>query len=119
MRRKIGSYGPYIAHSLYAAIIAAGLSTPAHAAPCHDKPMLEAFLKHEHAMRLHSWGLDDKGAMMELWLAPSGLFAVVTTTPAKCSTVAIPADLHGRLWTPPSPNRAIPPDAQMNNGQGL
>jgi hypothetical protein len=108
-----------IARWLCGAVIAAGLSSAAHASPCHDKRMLEAFLKQEHGLSLHSWGLNNAGAMVELWLAPNGLFAVVTTTPAKCSTVEIPADLHGRLWTPPSPNRAIPPADQMNNGQGL
>jgi hypothetical protein len=81
--------------------------------------MLEAFLKQEHDMRLHSWGLSVSGNMVELWLAPNGLFAVVTTTPAKCSTVEIPADLRGRLWTPPSPNKAIPEAGRMNSGQGL
>jgi hypothetical protein len=108
-----------IARGLCGAIIALGLSSQAEASPCVDKPMLEAFLKQEHGLRLHSWGLNGDGAMMELWLAPSGLFAIVTTTPAKCSTVKIPADLHGRLWTPPSPNKAIPPEDRMNKGQGL
>jgi hypothetical protein len=104
---------------LYFGAIAAGLSSPAHASPCYEKPMLEAFLKQEHGLRLHSWGLNKSGEMLELWLAPSGLFAVVTTTPAKCSTVELPHDLRGRLWVPPSPNKAIPEDSRMNNGQGL
>lgn len=107
-----------IARALCGAIIAAALSSPAYA-DCLPKRMLEAFLKQDHGMNLHSWGLSASGDMLELWLAPSGLFAVVTTTPAKCSTVEIPADLRGRLWTPPSPNKAIPEDRTMNNGQGL
>ena len=94
-------------------------ASSAAAATCYDKPMLEAFLKYEHGLKLHAWGLSKSGDMMELWLAPNGLFAVVTTNPAQCSTVEIPADLHGRLWAPPSPNKAIKPDARMNNGQGL
>lgn len=106
-----------IARALYGAIIAAALSSPAYA-ECLPKRMLEAFLKENHGLKLHSWGLNTKGAMVELWLAPDGLFAVVTTTPAKCTTVEIPADLRGRLWTPPSPNKAIPEDRTMNNGQG-
>lgn len=101
-----------------AILCAALVASPAYA-ECLPKPMLEAFLKQEHDMRLHSWGLSVSGNMMELWLAPDGLFAVVTTTPAKCSTVEIPADLRGRLWTPPSPNKAIPEDGRMSNGQGL
>jgi hypothetical protein len=101
------------------AAVCISLASAAHAAPCHEKPMLEAFLKQEHDMRLHSWGLNSAGNMIELWLAPGGLFALVTTTPAKCSTVEIPADLYGRLWTPPVPNKAIPEEQRMNNGQGL
>ena len=96
-----------------------GLASATNASQCHDKSMLEAFLKQEHGMSLHSWVLNGKGDMLELWLAPNGLFALVTTTPAKCSAVEIPADLHGRLWTPPSPNKAIPEDSRMNNGQGI
>lgn len=95
------------------------LATAAPASQCLPKQMLEAFLKQNHDMRLHSWGLNSTGAMIELWLAPSGLFALVTTTPNKCTTVEIPTDLRGRLWTPPSPNKAIPEDQRMNNGQGL
>ena len=95
------------------------LATTAHAAPCYNKPHLEAFLKQEHGLTLHSWGVNSAGNMIELWLSPNGLFALVTTTPAKCSTVEIPADLHGRLWTPPSPNRAIPEADRMNKGDKL
>lgn len=104
------------------ATLAAALSlcaTVSSASPCLHKPYLEAFLKQEHDMRLHSWGINGAGHMVELWLAPDGLFALVTTTAGKCSTVEIPADLRGRLWTPPSPNRAIPEADRMNNGQGL
>jgi hypothetical protein len=91
----------------------------ASSSPCYHKPHLEAFLKQEHDMSLHSWGVNGAGNMIELWLAPDGLFALVTTTPAKCSTVEIPADLRGRLWTPPSPNKAIPEAGQMNRGDKL
>jgi hypothetical protein len=111
-----------IARKLCATFIAAvciNLKTAAHAAPCYDKAHLEAFLKQEHELKLHSWGVNGAGNMVELWLAPNGLFALVTTTPAKCSTVEIPADLHGRLWTPPSPNRAIPEADRMNKGDKL
>ncbi len=95
------------------------LATAAHASQCYNKPHLEAFLKQEHGLTLHSWGINGAGNMIELWLAPSGLFAVITTTPRKCSTVEIPADLHGRLWIPPSPNKAIPEAGVMDRGQGL
>lgn len=94
-------------------------ASTSHANPCHYKPMLEAFLKQEHSMRLHSWGINGAGSMIELWLAADGLFAVVTTTPRKCSTVEIPADLHGRLWAAPSPNRAIPEANVMDRGRGF
>jgi hypothetical protein len=118
MCRKIGSYGPYIAHGLCTAIIAAGLSSPAQAASCYDKGILEGFLR-DQGLRLHSWGLSAEDALMDLWLAPNGLFAVVTTTPEKCTTIQIPADMYGRLWTPPSPNKAVPEGLRMNNGEGL
>jgi hypothetical protein len=94
-------------------------ATASTAAPCHDKAMLEAFLKHDHGLRLHSRGLSDAGNMLELWTGPVGHWAVVTTTPVGCASVDMPHKLRGRLWTPPSPNHAIPPDARMNEGQGL
>jgi hypothetical protein len=101
------------------AFILALIVAPAKADTCHDKAMLEAFLKHELGLRLYGWGLNKDEAMIELWIAPSGMFAVVTTTPEKCSTVGLPHDLHGRLWTPTPPNKAIPEDRTMNKGQGL
>lgn len=81
--------------------------------------MLEAFLKYEYGLRLHSWGINKSGNMIELWLADNGLFAVVTTTPSKCSTVDLPDDLYGRLWVPPTQNKAIPEDFRMNRGDRL
>jgi hypothetical protein len=112
-----------IARTLYSAVIAFAISAvcikPAFATQCHYKPMLEAFLKQEHAMRLHSWGINGAGDMLELWLAPNGLFAVVTTTPRKCSTVELPSDLKGRLWVAPSPNKAIPDAGIMDRGHGI
>jgi hypothetical protein len=84
---------------------------------CHEKDMLESFLKDRHELRLHSWGLSDEGNMMELWLGDEGHWAVVTTTPDKCSTVELPHNLKGRLWIAPSPNKAIPPADRMNKGE--
>jgi hypothetical protein len=111
-----------IARKLCATLIAAvciNLKTAAHAAPCYEKAHLEAFLKREHGLKLHSWGVNGAGNMVELWLASNGLFALVTTTPDKCTTVEIPADLRGRLWTPSSPNKAIPEADRMNKGDKL
>ena len=101
------------------AIILALIAAPATSMSCYDKKLLEAFLKHEHGLRLHSWGLSDSGNMLELWLGPSGHWAVVTTTPSQCSTVELPHELRGRLWVPPSQNYAVPEDRFMNKGQGL
>jgi hypothetical protein len=101
------------------AVILALVAIPAKSEQCHDKEMLEAFLKHEHGLQLHSWGLSDSGNMLELWLGSSGHWAVVTTTPWQCSTVQLPHDLKGRLWVPPSHNYAVPEDRMMNKGQGL
>jgi hypothetical protein len=95
------------------------LVAPVRADTCRDKVLLESFLKYEYDMRLHSWGLNKNGSMLELWLADNGLFAIVTTTPFKCSTVELPDDLYGRLWVPPSQNNAIPEDYRMNRGSEL
>lgn len=100
-------------------IILALIAAPTASMGCYDKKMLEAFLKQEHGLRLHSWGLSEDGNMLELWLGPSGHWAVVTTTPAQCSTVELPHELRGRLWVPPSQNYAVPEDRFMNKGQGL
>ena len=109
MCRKIGSYG----------LVCASLATAAQASQCYERPMLMAFLDAEHGLKLHSWGLDDQGNMLELLLSPNGHFALVTTRPNKCASVELPHQLHGRLWTPPSPNKAVPEGLRMNNGEGL
>jgi hypothetical protein len=101
------------------AFILALAVAPVWADTCRDKVLLESFLKHEYGLRLHSWGLSQEGNMLELWLADDGLFAIVTTTTGKCSTVELPDDLHGRLWTPPSPNKAIPEGYRMSRGTEL
>jgi hypothetical protein len=68
MSRKIGSYGPYIAHSLYAAIIAAGLSTPAHAAPiCAGTADAYAQLSHEYGEGPIWRGGTQDGRTLEVW----------------------------------------------------
>lgn len=81
--------------------------------------MLEAFLKQEHGLHLHSWGLSDKGNMLELWLGDKGHWAVVTTTPSQCSSVELPHSLKGRLWTQPRANKAIPEDQRLNTGEKI
>lgn len=101
------------------AVILALIAAPAASAGCYDKKMLEAFLKHEHGLGLHSWGLSDTGNMLELWLGDKGHWAVVTTTPSQCSTVELPHELRGRLWVPPSQNYAVPEDRMMSKGQQL
>jgi hypothetical protein len=107
--RKIGSYG----------LVCINLATAAHASQCYERPMLMAFLDAEHGLKLHSWGLDDQGNMLELLLSPDGHFALVTMRPNKCASVELPHQMHGRLWTPPSPNKAVPEDLRMNNGEAL
>lgn len=108
-----------IARALFSALIAGALWSSPVSAQCLDKQMLEAFLKHEEGLTLHSWGLTDDGDMLELWIGDRGHWATVRTTPQKCSTVELPFKLKGRLWTPPSPNKAIPPDRIMNEGQEI
>lgn len=119
----MGASAAMTARKLFPAIIAAALLAvgikPSFATQCKDKALLESFLRHEHGLKLHSWGINGDGNMVELWLAPSGLFAVVTTTPSACSTVEIPADLKGRLWAAPSPNKAIPQGKALDRGMGL
>jgi hypothetical protein len=86
---------------------------------CYEKDMLESYLKDRHELRLHSWGLNDTGNMLELWLNAQGHWAVVTTTPDRCSTVEFPHKLRGRLWAAPSPNKAIPQEYLLNPGDSL
>ncbi len=101
------------------AFILSLISTPIVAAPCHEKKMLESYLKVEHGLRLHSWGLNDKGNMLELWLNENGHWAVVTTSPSQCSSVEFPHNLRGRLWKPPSPNKAIPEAERLTPGDPM
>jgi hypothetical protein len=95
-----------IARWLCAAFIAAGLSSPSYA--CTSRDYAAAYFQTEHGMTLHAWGLDVNGAMQELFLAPSGHWAVITTEPNGCATVDTPQRLWGRLWQPPQTNKAAP-----------
>lgn len=87
-----------------ALVLAAG---PVSAA-CYQPSHLAAFLKLEHGLTLHWWGLDGDGNMTELWINGEGHRAVVTTTPHHCADVSMPHRLHGRLTEPPH-NPALRP----------
>lgn len=90
------------------AFIAAMLPIPAQATPCHPYDYAVAFIKQNYDMALVSWGMTQDGNSLELWLADSGHFATLTTTPGGCTTVTMPQHLHDRLRQPPQRNRAIP-----------
>lgn len=91
-------------------------ATPAQAEPCWVRDHVAAFLKQEHHLSLHSWGLADNGDMMELFLDDSGHWAVVTTKPDQCSSVSMPHKERGRLWMPPKLNKAAPNQSHLENG---
>ena len=82
------------------ALATALIASPALAA-CYEPSHLAAFLRQEHGLRLHSWGLTDEGNMQELWMRAGGHWAVVSTTPLHCADVSMPHKLNGRLTEPP------------------
>lgn len=86
---------------------------------CHNKDMLESYLKERHELHLHSWGLNDTGNMLELWLNEQGHWAVVTTTPGRCTSVEFPHKLHGRLWAKPQQNKSIPQQHRLTPGEPI
>jgi hypothetical protein len=101
-----------------AAAVAVSLAaSPALA--CAERDHLAAFLESRHGLSLHSWGLSDAGDMMELFISDRGHWAVVTTTPRGCASVAMPHKERGRLWLPPTPNSALPDAMRMNEGSPL
>jgi hypothetical protein len=102
-------------HTRFAAAALACLPMTAQAA-CYERDHLSAFLQVEHGLSLHSWGLTDAGDMLELFLSDTGHWATIRTTPAKCSSIDMPHQLHGRLWVPPVGNKAIQPDRLMSRG---
>jgi hypothetical protein len=108
-----------IAIVAYAAAVTVFLSRPSQASTCWVREHVAAYLREAHGVTLHSWGLSDDGDMMELFLGDRGHWAVVTTTPRGCASVAMPHQLRGRLWTPPRPNNALPDTRQMNRGSPL
>ena len=55
-------------------------------ANCYDRDVLAGCLADRYEMTLTGWGLTDSGDMHELYQAPNGMWAVVQTTPARCST---------------------------------
>lgn len=77
---------------------------------CYDRAILAAFLREAHGLRLHSWGLTDAGDMQELFIGPTGHWAVVQTKPNACSeVVSLPHKEKGRLTGRPLLNKAQPP----------
>jgi hypothetical protein len=91
------------------------LASPA-SAECWVRDHVAAFLKVEHGLALRSWGLSDGGDMMELFTNEAGHWAVVTTKPNQCASVSMPHKERGRLWMPPKPNKAIPNQLRMEDG---
>lgn len=88
-------------------------------APCYDRDVLAGYLA-SRGMPLHSWGLTSGGDQHELFLAPSGEWAVVQTTPTGCATLVSTPDRHlGRLWNPPQQNRAVPRPRRMSPGEAM
>ena len=87
---------------------------------CADRDHLSAWLKQDHGLRLHSWGLSDEGNMLELFLDDKGHFAVIETKPSACSWIVVfPHKDKGRLWNPPKPNKAMPDDKKYYQGTPL
>jgi len=100
---------------ILAAAFAVVAATQANA-ECFPRVQVTAYLNVEHGLTLKSWGLDDAGNMVELFMGKGGNWAVVTTTPLKCATVAMPHKLHGRLVTTKRRNKVIAPEKRMTLG---
>lgn len=83
---------------------------------CYQRDHLAAFLKVEHGLTLHSWGLSESGDMMELFLSDRGHWAVITTQPNRCASVRFPHKERGRLWIPTPANPAFNPPLRMQEG---
>lgn len=89
-------------------------------ANCYDRDVLAGYLADRYEMTLTGWGLTDSGDMHELYQAPNGMWAVVQTTPARCSTLAsLPHQHYGRLAEPPRYNKAVPPAMLLDNGEPM
>ena len=86
---------------------------------CYQRDHLAGYLEARHGLALHSWGLSDAGDMMELFLSDGGHWAVVTTKPNRCASVAFPHKERGRLWMPPKQNWALPDGLWMDQGTPL
>jgi hypothetical protein len=104
--------------ALYAGAVVVFLSRPAASQPitCANRDHLAAFLRVEHDLALHSWGLSDVGDMMELFVNDRGHWGVVTTKPTGCAMLSMPHKERGRLWFPPTHNDVLPPARRMNEG---
>ena len=93
------------------------LTGSAAAAECYQRDHLAAYLQIEPNLKLHSWGLDDAGNMVELFLGAGGHWAVVQTTPTRCSSVAMPHKARGRLSDPEPQNKINRPGPRMSPGE--
>ena len=99
------------------AVFCAALITSPLAAECYKRDHIAAYLQVEHGLALHSWGLDDAGNMVELFLGAGGHWAVVQTTPTRCSSVAMPHKARGRLSDPVPQNKINRPGPRMSPGE--
>jgi len=104
---------------LIAATALAGLLASPLAADCFERDHLAAYLQVEHGLKLRSWGLNDSGNMVELFLSDRSHWAVVETTPARCASVRMPHKEWGRLSDPVQPNKAVPAPRYMTQGSAL
>ena len=105
------------------AVLAALIASPASGQrmvidPCpqntYPRDMLAAFLngvctEDGDCLRLWSYGLRENGDMMELFTRGDGLFAILTTTAHRCSTLDGPDQLHARLSEPVFGDERVPP----------
>lgn len=103
-------------------LIAAALAcfvTGTASAECIDREMAVDWLKIKNGMGLIAWGLDQDGNMVELFQRKDGMWAVIVTTPLRCSTfTGTPVKFWDKLHDPKR-NAAGPPDRKMKAGQAL
>lgn len=102
---------PILVAAFVLSVVAALIGSQARSqVVCYDRAVLMAYLSQEHGLALYSWGLTDAGNMQELFLSPTGHWAVVETTPAHCSAVvSFPHKERGRLSDPPHNDADIRP----------
>lgn len=98
-------------------VLLANAAAAACAPPAMDDAILKDALRY-NGYALTAWGLNEQGAMEELWLLPWGEWIVVLTTPDHCATViSRPSEFMGRLSTPSNDADTFG-DGAMTQGEG-